>query len=267
MSILTQDKAARKAMPIARGVLDYFPRALAAIANVSYVANEQHNPGEPMHWAKEKSTDHADCILRHLIERGTFDDDNLRHSAKMAWRALALLETELEAEDAKSKMLLTAEERKTETVEPPLVKPNRPLLGGCWDGGCGTKMDDPGPVLDPSDGPATEVALSSVFSNKPIVDTDAEGNTIDRTYDGHWNDNQPHHKHWYILDGRVYLIDNHAPDREPGPLGPPSRFTSHHRDLIADGRWFRADTYGNPLDGKPRPPRQEGSSCRGGSCQ
>lgn len=84
---------------MARGVLDYFPRALMAVANVSFVGNEQHNPGQPMHWAKEKSTDHADCILRHLAERGTIDDDGLRHSAKVAWRALAQLEIELEALD------------------------------------------------------------------------------------------------------------------------------------------------------------------------
>jgi hypothetical protein len=49
-----------------------------------------------MHWAKDKSNDHADCIVRHLIEAGTIDTDGLRHSAKVAWRALALLETELE---------------------------------------------------------------------------------------------------------------------------------------------------------------------------
>lgn len=95
--LLTTDKAARKAMPIARGVVDYFPRALAAVAHVSFKANEQHNPGEPMHWDKSKSTDHEDCIMRHLIERGATDDDGLLHSAKLAWRALALLETELEA--------------------------------------------------------------------------------------------------------------------------------------------------------------------------
>lgn len=94
--LLTTDKAARKAEPIARGVLDYFPRAMAAIAHVSFVGNEQHNPGQPMHWAKEKSNDHADCVVRHLIERGTVDEDGLRHSAKAAWRALALLEMELE---------------------------------------------------------------------------------------------------------------------------------------------------------------------------
>lgn len=89
------DSKARKQRPVARGVLDYFPNAIMAIANVSYVGNEQHNPGEPMHWAKEKSADHADCIVRHLIQRGTTDTDGLRHAAKAAWRALALLETEL----------------------------------------------------------------------------------------------------------------------------------------------------------------------------
>jgi hypothetical protein len=99
-AILTTDKQARKEMPIARGVVDYFPLALAEVAHVSYVANEQHNPGQPMHWARGKSTDHADCIARHLIERGAKDDDGLRHSAKLAWRALALLQEELEAERA-----------------------------------------------------------------------------------------------------------------------------------------------------------------------
>lgn len=86
----------RKAIPIATGVLDYFPLALAAVAQCSKVGNDQHNPGQPLHWAKEKSTDHADCILRHLIERGTTDTDGVAHSAKVAWRALAMLQTELE---------------------------------------------------------------------------------------------------------------------------------------------------------------------------
>jgi hypothetical protein len=82
--------------PVCTGVLDYFPNALAAIAHVSFIGNQQHNPGEPLHWAREKSTDHADCLVRHLLERGTLDKDGMKHTAKMAWRALALLETELE---------------------------------------------------------------------------------------------------------------------------------------------------------------------------
>lgn len=94
--------AERKGRPLARGLLDYFPNALLAVAECSRVANDQHNPGEPMHWARAKSTDHADCIVRHLIDRGTVDDDGVRHSAKVAWRALALLEEELERAGGRS---------------------------------------------------------------------------------------------------------------------------------------------------------------------
>lgn len=92
---LTADRAARKAAPMHRGLKRYFPNALAYVSHVSYVGNEQHNPGEPMHWAYDKSTDEGDCIERHQAEAGTFDSDGLRHSGKVAWRALAQLEREL----------------------------------------------------------------------------------------------------------------------------------------------------------------------------
>jgi len=94
---LPTDSAARKDIPLARGALDYFPAALAAVAELSRKGNEKHNPGEPIHWARGKSTDHADCIMRHLIDRGTADpEDGMSHSVKLAWRALALLQEELE---------------------------------------------------------------------------------------------------------------------------------------------------------------------------
>jgi hypothetical protein len=99
--MLPTDKTARKEIPIATGVLDYFPLAIAEIAHVSHVGNQQHNPGQKMQWMRHKSTDHADCVARHLIQRGTTDDDGLRHTAKMAWRALALLQVELEAAQGK----------------------------------------------------------------------------------------------------------------------------------------------------------------------
>ena len=97
MSVLPTDSAERKAIPLASGVLDYFPGALAEVAKVSKAGNDQHNPGQPLHWSRGKSTDHADTLLRHLVERGTLDSDGQRHSAKVAWRALALLQEELEA--------------------------------------------------------------------------------------------------------------------------------------------------------------------------
>jgi hypothetical protein len=86
----------RKSVPLASGVLDYFPLALAAVAEVSKAGNDQHNPGQPLHWSRDKSTDHADCALRHFVDRGTIDTDGKRHSAKAAWRILAYLECELE---------------------------------------------------------------------------------------------------------------------------------------------------------------------------
>lgn len=98
---LPTDAKARKATPIATGVLDYFPKALAEVARVSLKGNEQHHPGEPLHWDKSKSTDESDALIRHFMERGKIDTDGMRHSAKVAWRALALLERELEAEDGK----------------------------------------------------------------------------------------------------------------------------------------------------------------------
>jgi hypothetical protein len=95
--IMPTDAKARKDAPMARGLLDYFPLACAAVAELSRIGNEQHNPGEPMHWAREKSTDHADCLVRHLIDRGKIDNDGVRHITKVAWRALALCQLELEA--------------------------------------------------------------------------------------------------------------------------------------------------------------------------
>ncbi len=90
--------AERKKFPIATGVLDYFPDALAAIANVSHSGNEQHNPGKPLHWDRSKSGDEADTLIRHFMQRGLTDSDGIRHTAKMAWRALALLQKEIESE-------------------------------------------------------------------------------------------------------------------------------------------------------------------------
>lgn len=95
---IPDDAAARKRHPVASGVLDYFPDALVAIAELSYVGNEQHNPGQPLHWARSKSADEADTMIRHFLERGTRDTDGIRHSVKMAWRALALLQKEIEEE-------------------------------------------------------------------------------------------------------------------------------------------------------------------------
>lgn len=89
---------ARKGIPIATGFIDYFPDAIAAVAELSRIGNDQHNPGKPLHWDRSKSGDESDALMRHFVQRGTIDTDNVRHSAKVAWRALAMLQKEIEAE-------------------------------------------------------------------------------------------------------------------------------------------------------------------------
>lgn len=96
-TLLPVDSQARKDTPIFSGFMNYFPLAMAEVARVSKAGNDKHNPGEPLHWSRGKSNDHADCIARHLLEHGTIDvEDGLRHSAKLVWRACALLQEELE---------------------------------------------------------------------------------------------------------------------------------------------------------------------------
>jgi hypothetical protein len=92
--LLPTDSEARKELPIFSGVLNYFPLAIAAVARLSKRGNDQHNPGEPLHWAREKSSDHADCCARHLIDHQVIDaaTGEYLHAAANAWRALALLE-------------------------------------------------------------------------------------------------------------------------------------------------------------------------------
>lgn len=91
----------RKDKPVFSGVLQYFPEAIMEISAHSKKGNDKHNPGEPLHWAKEKSKDHADCIARHLIDIGPNWDEvdpetGSYHATALAWRALALLQTLLE---------------------------------------------------------------------------------------------------------------------------------------------------------------------------
>lgn len=91
----------RKSIPIFDGCVMYFPNALAAVAEVSRQGNEQHNPGEPLHWARGKSMDQYNTALRHLIDHASgarFGADGKRHLAQAAWRVLAALQLDLEAE-------------------------------------------------------------------------------------------------------------------------------------------------------------------------
>lgn len=97
------DSKTRKGMPLFSGCLMYFPDALLAVAEHSRKGNDKHNPGEPLHWARGKSTDQADCLARHLIDIGpnwnAIDPEfGSYHATALAWRALALLQTVIERE-------------------------------------------------------------------------------------------------------------------------------------------------------------------------
>ena len=91
--VLQSDSARRKASPVWSGVLNYFPDALMAVARVSKSGNDKHNPGQPLHWSREKSNDHMDCAARHLLTPYEVDLDSKEiHLANAAWRILAELQ-------------------------------------------------------------------------------------------------------------------------------------------------------------------------------
>lgn len=104
MATLPTDSNERKEFPLFRGVLKYFPAALAGVARISKIGNDKHNPGEELHHARGKSPDHADCVIRHLmdtadllaaLDRSTKGDTLseqqliLNEVSQMVWRAMA----------------------------------------------------------------------------------------------------------------------------------------------------------------------------------
>lgn len=96
MSLPSEDRL-RKQVRAFMGFVKYFPDAIAMCAILSKVANDQHNPGQPMHWAKEKSTEELDSLMNHLIDiasKGELsqDADGIYDAVKVFWRAGANLQ-------------------------------------------------------------------------------------------------------------------------------------------------------------------------------
>ena len=91
----------RKAMPLWTFLMEYFPDTFLAVASVSIEGNKQHNPGEPLHWAREKSTDQMNTAFRHQFDYGRgvkIDTDGQYHLAKAIWRLSAQLQLDIEAD-------------------------------------------------------------------------------------------------------------------------------------------------------------------------
>lgn len=88
MNLLPDDAAERKAIPLYKGCIKYFPNALVAVAKLSLKGGIQHGQtADTLHWDRDKSGDELDALMRHILDE---DWD------AVAWRALAHLEKHLE---------------------------------------------------------------------------------------------------------------------------------------------------------------------------
>lgn len=99
--MITTNAKKRKESPVFSGFVRYFPDAMMEVAACSKAGNDQHNPGSLLHWDRSKSGDELDALMRHLLQAGEFDIDGIRHSTKVAWRAMANLQKELEQYEQK----------------------------------------------------------------------------------------------------------------------------------------------------------------------
>lgn len=80
--------------PLYRGLIDYFPRACQAIAEVSEVGAKKYT-WRGWETVPDGYNRYSDALLRH-VSKGTYElldqDTNLTHAAHAAWNALARLE-------------------------------------------------------------------------------------------------------------------------------------------------------------------------------
>lgn len=98
--IPTED-ADRKRLQLWTYLIEYFPDSFLAEVEVAMRGNEQHNPGQPLHWARSKSRDQYNTAFRHLFEHGRGvrkDTDGQYHLAKAIWRLKAALQLLIEEE-------------------------------------------------------------------------------------------------------------------------------------------------------------------------
>lgn len=89
---IVDDTEKRKEFPLYDGLFGYFPNALAEVARWSVAGNNQHNPGQPLHWDMSKSTDHKNKIFRHTLDAEEMNSEGFYEAIGAAWRALALAE-------------------------------------------------------------------------------------------------------------------------------------------------------------------------------
>lgn len=101
VSGIPTDDAERKRYQAWTFLVEYFPDTFLAVVEVAIAGNEQHNPGQPLHWARGKSKDQLNSGFKHLFEYGRGvkrDTDGQYHLAKAIWRLSAQLQLDIEAE-------------------------------------------------------------------------------------------------------------------------------------------------------------------------
>lgn len=88
----------REDYPLYDVLFGYFPAAMLMLAKWAKVGNDQHNPGEPLGWARDKSTDHTNKILRHLVDYDQKESNGFYEAVPLLWRAAALVQELYEKE-------------------------------------------------------------------------------------------------------------------------------------------------------------------------
>ena len=93
--ILPDDNEVRQQYPLFDALFGYFPAALCEVARWSKVGGAKWND-DKLRWVREKSTDHENKILRHLLDYDQVEENGFVEAVPLAWRALALCQTVLE---------------------------------------------------------------------------------------------------------------------------------------------------------------------------
>jgi hypothetical protein len=87
--------------PVYQGLLDYFPRACLAVADVS-AAGARKYAWKGWESVPDGIKRYGDALGRHIVNEsieGKFDSEGFRHAAQIAWNALARLELILKEEE------------------------------------------------------------------------------------------------------------------------------------------------------------------------
>ncbi len=133
MSGLPTDDKNRKALPLWTFLMEYFPDVFVEVCRMAVVCNDQHNPGQRLHWARDKSKDQMNTAFRHMFDYGRgvhIDTDGTYHLAKAIWRLSAQLQLDIEASRT------PLEKSLVELKAPEVTKVERVRIPGCMSSEC-----------------------------------------------------------------------------------------------------------------------------------